>query len=122
MLQTDRPIHTCLLQRQATVPSRGHLYNKTLLTTSFSNNTQINSLAKASKLLTVNKHDCMSAKLRLLFKTLGGPETIGTDSWLDDTDSDKKFGQDLPFRFKMHELWPVDSDDILKLLPPDVRF
>jgi len=57
--QTDTNIHAfcsdrlqCILQAKTI-----HLYNKTLFTTSFSNNTKINSLAKASKLLTVNKHE-----------------------------------------------------------------
>jgi len=41
------------------------------------------------------------------------------DSWLDGTDIDKYFGPGLHLLFKMHEIW---SGELLKLLPPDVRF
>ena len=40
-------------------------------------------------------------------QTLGGPRTRGTDSWLDDTDTN--FGPDLPLLFKLQEIWSVDS-------------
>jgi len=35
------------------------------------------------------------------------------DSWLDDTD--KNFGPDLPLLFKMHEIWSVDCQEIVKI-------
>jgi len=35
----------------------------------------------------------------------------GTDSRLDGTDIDKKFGPDLPLLFKMHKIWSVDSQE-----------
>ena len=38
-------------------------------------------------------------------------------SWLDETD--KNFGPDLPLLFKLHEIWSVDSQEIIKIV---VRF
>jgi len=33
------------------------------------------------------------------------------DSWLDGTDIDQNFGQDLPLLIKMHKIWLVDSQE-----------
>jgi len=52
-------------------------------------------------------YGCVLATTSAERQTLGGRQTRGTDSWLDDTD--KNFGPDLPLLFKLHEIWSVDS-------------
>jgi len=54
----------------------------------------------------LNKPSCVLVTTSAERQTLGGPQTRGTDSWLDDTD--KNFGPDLPLLFELHEIWSVD--------------